>query len=83
MIVDFAQSPSLFLRSVVAADAPAEAFFPFTAAASVADAVVAEAFLFGAMAVVAKESSTSSGARTMEKEREEEDATGAARRATG
>ena len=75
------QSPSLFLGSTAAADEPAAAFFPFRAAASVAGASVAEAFLFGAMAVVARENRKSLGARTMEQEREEEDGTGAARRA--
>ena len=64
-----------------AADALAAVFFPFRAAASVAGASEAEAFLFGAMAVVAKENSKSLGTRAMEQERKEEDGTGAARRA--
>ena len=81
--MDFIQSPSLFLRSTVAANAPAAVFFPFRAAASVAGASAAEAFLFGAMAVVAKEDSKSLGNRAMEQGRKEEDGIGAARRANG
>ena len=87
MIEDFAQSPVLFFRPAAAADALAAVFFPFTAAASVAAAAVAAEHLLPAPFFIFKGKvaarAQSFGTRTMEGEREEEDDTGAARRANG